>query len=89
MARKDKNLIEVKRTLESLFLVGFGEMNIYIKLGTGQGKLMHLCNKRQLPKIGDHVFVKQENKPHIKKEGALIDGISHTANGTLFLAERL
>lgn len=62
-------------------------MNIYIKLGTGPGKKMHLCYKRNLPKVGDLVYVKSENSPHIRREGALIDGITETANGTLYLKE--
>jgi hypothetical protein len=50
---------------------------------------MHLCNKRNLPKFGDLVYLKEENKPYIRKEGALIDGIAHTGNGTLYIAERM
>lgn len=64
-------------------------MNICIKLGTGPGKVMHLCNKHKLPKIGDHVYVKEENKPWVRRESALIDDIKETSNGTLYFAERM
>lgn len=50
---------------------------------------MHLCNKRKFPEIGEHVYVKAENKVWIPRKGALIDGIQHTANGTLYLVERM
>ncbi|OEE38299.1 hypothetical protein A1QO_02660 [Vibrio genomosp. F10 str. ZF-129] len=64
-------------------------MNIYIKLGTGPGKVMHLCNKHKLPDIGEKVFVKEVNRPEYPRQGALIDGMRDTVNGTLYLAERM
>ncbi len=64
-------------------------MKIYIKIGTMPGAVMHVCNKRKTPKVGDHIYVKSENKAHIKKEGVLIDGVRNISGRKLYLAERM
>jgi hypothetical protein len=64
-------------------------LEIYIKLGTGNGKVMHLCNKHKLPSVGDLVYVKDMNRPEYPKQGALIDGVRDTINGRLYLAQRM
>lgn len=55
-------------------------MEIYIKLGTGNGKMMHLCNKRKLPSVGDLVYVKDKNRPEYPRQGALIKDWLHKLN---------
>ena len=64
-------------------------MEIYIKIGTLPAALMHLCRKRIEPKLGDHVYVKADNKRYIKAESVVIDQVKDVAGSKLFYAERI
>ncbi len=64
-------------------------MTIYIKIGTMPGKTLHLCRKRNPPNVGERVYVKSENKPYVRAESVVIDGIKDVGGRILYFAYRL
>lgn len=64
-------------------------MEIYLKIGTMPALIYHVCRKRKLPKVGDLIHVKKDNKSWVKPERVLVDDIRDANGRTLFMAARL
>jgi NAD(P)H-hydrate repair Nnr-like enzyme with NAD(P)H-hydrate epimerase domain len=68
-------------------------MEIYIKIGTHSGQVVHVCNKRVWPELGEKIKIKEKNVPWIKSETVIIDEIvgpgGNRAMRTTFFASRV
>lgn len=63
-------------------------MTIYAKVGTGPGKLVHVCKKHKLPVVGEIFKIKEHNnEPGWKYEHPSSVRLTEI-RGNLFLLER-